>query len=265
MHLELGPVPSASVRSWVGNARAVLAGVRRAGDHLPVELPDDVEAAFIGYLDEWDERAAAIEPFVWAADVDVDQTRHLVVYFFSLVSLDDATWVEHGLPFAPAEAEPFYLDLSRAVGDALAAADLEVGPSIRASWTEQSRRPPNDTSARLRRVVIIDDTADLRLLLTMTLAIDGRFEVVGEADNGAEGVELCRETRPDAVLLDAMMPVMDGLAALPLIRAACPDARIVMLSANSAPDVVRAAKEAGADDFVVKGAPLEAAVQALLA
>jgi len=265
VHIALGPVPAASVRSWVANARVVLDGVRRAGHRLPVELPDDVAAAFIAYLDEWDSRATQLDPFVWSSEVDVEQARHLVVYFFGLLTLDDAVWEEHGLPFAPPEAEAFYLAVSVAVTDALAAADAEVGASIKASWPEETTRPPRPETDRPLRVVVIDDTEDLRLLLSMALTIDGRFEVVGEAVNGALGVDLCRETQPDAVLLDVMMPIMDGITACPLIRAACPTTRIVMLSANDSPAIVAQAMQTGADAFVVKGSALDDALETLLA
>jgi DNA-binding NarL/FixJ family response regulator len=62
-----------------------------------------------------------------------------------------------------------------------------------------------------------------------------------------------------------MMPVLDGLGALPELRAACPEARIVMLSANDQPDVVEQARRLGADAFVTKGGALELALEALLA
>lgn len=264
MRVDLGPVASASVLSWIDNARAVLAGVRRAGDRLPVELPDDVEASFLSYLAQWEEEARRADPFVWSADVDVEHARHLVVYFFSLLTLDDEVWTAHGLPFAPPESDAFYEVVSTAVTDALAAADAEVGASIKASWPEETTRPATPASERPLRVVIVDDTQDLRLLLSMTLTIDGRFEVVGEGVNGEEGVELCRRHQPDAVLLDVMMPVMDGIEALPRIKESCPGARVVMLSANDNAPLVAEALAKGADAFVVKGAALEKAIDALL-
>lgn len=98
----------------------------------------------------------------------------------------------------------------------------------------------------------------------MTLNIDGRFEIAGTATNGRAGIDLCRDEQPDGVLLDVMMPVLDGLDALPELRSVCPDARIVMLSANDHPDVVAKARRLGADAFVTKGAALEQAVEALL-
>jgi CheY-like chemotaxis protein len=264
MHLEVGPVDSASARAWVENARAVLAGVRRAGEELPRALPDDVGAAFDRYLDEWQAAAEADDVFRWSGDVDTEQMSRLVVYWFSLLTLDDDTWMRFGLPFAPPESEPFYLALSRAVTDAFAEADAEVGATIKASWPEETSIPARPALDRPRRVVVIDDARDVRLLLDLTLSVDGRFEMVGEAANGVAGVELCRETRPDGVVLDLEMPEMDGLTALPLIRAASPSARIVLLSAVDDPATMRQAFDAGADAYLVKGCPLDEVVQALL-
>jgi CheY-like chemotaxis protein len=254
-----------SARVWIADARTVLAGVRAAGDALPVELPADVEEAFIGYLDEWEAIAEATDPFVWGADVDVEHARHLLVYFFSVMSLDDELWAAHDLPFLKDEAQPFIDALSNAVLGALAEADSEVGPSIKASWPEgEIRRPWRTSPGRLFRVVVVDDTEDVRLLLGMTLNIDGRFELVGTANNGREAIDVCRTSQPDGILLDVMMPVLDGLAALPELRSACPEARIVMLSANDHPDIVQRALGLGADAFITKGSALDRALATLL-
>jgi CheY-like chemotaxis protein len=269
MHVTLGPLPARSALVWVENARIVLDGVRAAGDALPVELPDAIEEAFRGYLDQWHAHAAAAEaegvPVEWSAEVDADHARHLVVYFFSVLSLDDETWAAHSLPFAPPETQEFVDALANQVIAALAAEDEEVGPSIAASWpTGEIHRPWRADPGRRFRVAVVDDTEDVRLLLTMTLQIDGRFEVVGEARDGREGIELCRRTQPDGVLLDVMMPGLDGITALPELRAACPSTRIVMLSANDQGDQIDVALAAGADEWVTKGSSLDRALEALL-
>jgi len=67
------------------------------------------------------------------------------------------------------------------------------------------------------RVVLADDHAGFRRGLEEMLSTDGGIEVVGEADNGAQAVELAKETRPDVVVLDLAMPVMEGREALGLI------------------------------------------------
>lgn len=108
---------------------------------------------------------------------------------------------------------------------------------------------------RALRVVIIDDTSDLRELLRIALQRGG-FEVVGEAGDGSRGIDIVRLHRPDVVLLDLAMPVMDGIEALPSIRRLVPAGKIVVLSGFGAQQMSARAVAAGADGYVQKGAPL---------
>ena len=93
--------------------------------------------------------------------------------------------------------------------------------------TPSSPRPTADTIS----VVLVDDSEDLLYLVRGALERSGRFRIVAEAADGEQGVAAVAASRPDLVLLDIAMPVMDGLQALPLIREACPTAVVVMLSA----------------------------------
>ena len=79
-------------------------------------------------------------------------------------------------------------------------------------------------------VLLVDDVDDLRFMLRLNLEGSGHFQVLAEGSNGLEGVELARRHRPDLVLLDIAMPLKDGLEALPEIRAASPESRVVILS-----------------------------------
>lgn len=104
-------------------------------------------------------------------------------------------------------------------------------------------------------MVLIDDSVDLRGLLRFALSRAG-MDVVGEAGDGQAGVEVVREERPDVVLLDLSMPVMDGVEALPLIRELVPDARVIVFSGFE-PEVTEQVLGSGADGHVVKGTPLK--------
>ncbi len=106
----------------------------------------------------------------------------------------------------------------------------------------------------LVRVLIVDDTPDIRLLLRFTLERAGDFEVVGEAGNGRDAQTLAEQHRPDVVLLDLAMPVMDGLEALPGLRKLLPDGTIIVLSGFTADAMTNRAIAAGADGYVQKGA-----------
>jgi two-component system chemotaxis response regulator CheY len=100
------------------------------------------------------------------------------------------------------------------------------------------------------RVLVVDDAAFMRLNLKNILKDD--FEVVGEAENGKEAVELYQELKPDIVTMDITMPVMDGLEAIKAIQDIDPDAQIVVCSAMGQQKIVIQAIEMGAKDFIVK-------------
>ena len=116
--------------------------------------------------------------------------------------------------------------------------------------------------ARSRRVVIVDDTPDLRALLRIALERAG-YVVVGEAGDGRAGIEVVREQRPDVVMLDLSMPVLDGLEALPPIRRLVPDGTIVVLSGFGPTRMSVRALARGADGYVQKGAPLRSIIESV--
>jgi CheY-like chemotaxis protein len=80
------------------------------------------------------------------------------------------------------------------------------------------------------RILIVDDDADIRDVLRLLFEHEG-FEVVGEAADGLEAISHARSLKPDVVVIDQMMPNMTGEKAAPVIRAICPDVRIVAFSA----------------------------------
>ncbi len=101
------------------------------------------------------------------------------------------------------------------------------------------------------RVVLADDSADARVLLRRRLTDDGCL-VVGEAVDGQEVVDLVLGGRPDLVVLDVAMPVLDGLQATTAIRASSPETRIIVMSAYSSARMSEQALAAGADAYVEK-------------
>jgi DNA-binding NarL/FixJ family response regulator len=103
------------------------------------------------------------------------------------------------------------------------------------------------------RVVIVDDTDSMRELMRAHIEQVGGMEVVGEAVDGLHAVAVVRQTQPDAVILDVEMPVMDGLQALPGLKDAAPDAKIVVFSSRLETPTETAARQRGADAFFFKG------------
>jgi DNA-binding NarL/FixJ family response regulator len=114
------------------------------------------------------------------------------------------------------------------------------------------------------RVVLAEDHAEFRLGLKEMLATDGGIEVVGEAENGAQAVALAREVRPDVIILDLMMPVMEGTEALGLIlRDDSPPPWIVILTMHDQPHLRRELMRMGASAFLAKSASLAEVIGAV--
>lgn len=114
------------------------------------------------------------------------------------------------------------------------------------------------------RVVLADDTAEIRKLLRLTLEIDGRFQVLEEAENGETAVAITADTRPDAIVLDLAMPVKDGLQAIPEIRERSPRTKILVLSGFDADQMSAEALSRGADAYIEKGGDLDDLADALV-
>jgi PAS domain S-box-containing protein len=105
-------------------------------------------------------------------------------------------------------------------------------------------------------VVVVDDAADVRAVVGLQLRLSRRFNVVGEGGSGAEAIALAAAHRPAAMVLDASMPDMDGLEALPAILEVSPSTQVVMFSGFGGPALEVAARSLGAADFVEKATPL---------
>ena len=110
------------------------------------------------------------------------------------------------------------------------------------------------------RALIVDDAPDLRELVRVYLERAGH-DVVGEAADGQEAITKAAELQPEWIILDGLMPVMDGFEALPELRRLLPDARIVMFS--SVPAAERRAHAGGAAAYVEKPSGLGTLLAAL--
>lgn len=106
------------------------------------------------------------------------------------------------------------------------------------------------------RVAIVDDQALMRDGFTMILEAQADIDVVGDAENGRLGVELCRRTRPDVVLMDIRMPVMDGIEATRLLTAdEDVTTKVLVLTTFDLDEYVFAAVRAGASGYLLKDTP----------
>jgi DNA-binding NarL/FixJ family response regulator len=102
------------------------------------------------------------------------------------------------------------------------------------------------------RVVIADDHRLFAEALEAILTTDERIEVVGQASDGAQAVELVRKLDPDLVLMDVSMPVLDGFEATREIREKSAGVRVLMLTGSNSRDDVDRSREAGASGYVTK-------------
>jgi DNA-binding NarL/FixJ family response regulator len=110
-------------------------------------------------------------------------------------------------------------------------------------------------TSRQTRVLIVDDQRPTRQGLKAVLTLSPRVEVIGEAADGQESVDLVAERHPDVVLMDVQMPVMDGLEATRHIKSRWPEVRVVVLTMHA--NYRAKALAAGADAFLIKGCPSE--------
>ena len=115
-----------------------------------------------------------------------------------------------------------------------------------------------------RRVLIVDDSPQVRQELCTLLPLAGDIEIVGEAADGLEAIQLAQALQPQVILLDLEMPVMDGYQAARQIKDVCPSCRVVALTVYADPASRIQAAQAGVDVFLVKGVALETLVQAIL-
>jgi NarL family two-component system response regulator LiaR len=113
------------------------------------------------------------------------------------------------------------------------------------------------------RVLVVDDHKLVRQGLRFLLSQEEGIEVVGEAADGEQAISSVRRLRPDVVLLDLLMPKLDGVTALPRLKAARPDARIVVLTSDQDDERIVQAIRGGATSYLLKSAGVEEVVAAV--
>lgn len=112
-------------------------------------------------------------------------------------------------------------------------------------------------TAQIIRVMIVDDHPQVRRGLSVFLELWDDLQLVGEADNGEKAVSLAGQIRPNIILMDLAMPVMDGVAATRLIKQQYPDIRIVVLTSSIDLDMIQAALDAGATSYMLKNVNID--------
>jgi NarL family two-component system response regulator LiaR len=113
------------------------------------------------------------------------------------------------------------------------------------------------------RVIIVDDHAMLRRGLRFFLKGFDDLELVGEASSGPEGIRLCAETQPDVVLMDMVMPDVDGADATRMILEQCSDVKVIALTSFQEKDLIEQALQAGAMGYLLKNVSAEELAQAI--
>jgi two-component system, NarL family, nitrate/nitrite response regulator NarL len=103
-----------------------------------------------------------------------------------------------------------------------------------------------------KKVFLVDDSAEIRRVVRPMFDSHPKFEVVGEAEHGREAVEKAPNLRPDLIILDLSMPVMNGLEAARLLTEILPNAWIILLTAHEFPEVYRLLREVGIHAVVPK-------------
>ncbi len=102
------------------------------------------------------------------------------------------------------------------------------------------------------KVLLVEDHPHMRRSLKRLLEADEAIEIVGEASDGREGVEMCVKLRPDVVLLDVGLPIMDGIEACRMMREKAPESKIIMLTSHNNERDIFASLAAGANGYCLK-------------
>jgi CheY-like chemotaxis protein len=140
-----------------------------------------------------------------------------------------------------------------------------VGSVAGEKWSDQAKgteRSAPGAKGRVR-VLLADDHEIVRQGLVSLLSEEHSIEIVGEAANGREAVNLADQLKPDVVIMDVSMPLMDGYEATRQIKANLPQMRVVALSMYNEPEAMENMERAGAEGYVLKTAPFDELLAAI--
>jgi DNA-binding NarL/FixJ family response regulator len=143
-------------------------------------------------------------------------------------------------------------------------ADARLAPGpVGAAAPRRSEGAVTDTAPI--RVLLVDDHAVVRMGLKVFFDLQDDIDVIGEASDGSEGLAMARRLKPDVILMDLLMPNMDGLTAIGRIKAEMPETEIVAVTSFIEEEKVTAALEAGASGYLLKDAEAEEVAAAVRA
>jgi PAS domain S-box-containing protein len=255
-----------------------------AGSRDPLEASDVGTGLVATFLRDATERLAGEAMAATLREAQVRRRQALEINDNVVQGLSAALYaLEAGDPAVAVSLQRRTLEAARTMMtdllDPLDGTDLQPGELVRTEAstmtptprpTSASTTPPSPPTQRRAegedrpaRVLVVDDSEDVRLLLTLKLGSVEGLEVVGEAPDGEEAVRLAAELQPDLVLLDLAMPRMDGLQALPLIRRSVPNVRVVVLSGFDDAVMADKAVRAGAARYLEKGTALSSLTQVI--
>ena len=123
----------------------------------------------------------------------------------------------------------------------------------------------SETLSRPIRVLLVDDHAMVRRGLATFLKVYDDLQLAGEADNGVDAIQQCAEFKPDVVLMDMVMPGMDGASATRAIRQQFPNVRVIALTSFKERELIKNALEAGAIGYLLKDVSADELAQAIRA
>jgi DNA-binding NarL/FixJ family response regulator len=115
------------------------------------------------------------------------------------------------------------------------------------------------------RIMLVDDHQVVRQGVRMFLTLDPDLEIIGEATDGKASIEMARQLKPDVILMDLLMPVMDGVTAIGILRKELPDTEIIALTSVLEDNAVMGAMRAGAIGYLLKDTAAEELIRAIKA